>query len=189
MIGAALLGGERPRLLEWIGLLAALGGLIYLVFPGLSAPPLINSALMIVAGISWGFYTLRGKKSVAPLADTTGNFLRAVPFVLLTLLFFLPHTRWTEKGFWLAVLSGAVASGIGYAFWYAALKYHTATRAAILQLSVPILAAAGGIVLLGETINARLLTATTLIIGGIAAAIAGRGKPNSVKNSPSEIRQ
>ncbi|MEP7038527.1 MAG: DMT family transporter, partial [Acidobacteriota bacterium] len=150
MILAALASGEKPKILEWLGLFFALGGLIYLVFPGLSAPPVFASLLMAIAGISWGFYTLRGKKSVNPLADTTGNFLRAAPLVILFSLPFLYQIHLSSKGILLAILSGAIASGLGYSVWYAALKYHTATRAAILQLSVPALAASGGVFFLSE---------------------------------------
>lgn len=174
MIIAALLSGERPKFLEWIGLLFALGGLVYLVFPGLSAPPIFSSLLMMCAGISWGFYTLRGKGSNNPLADTTGNFVRAVPMIMLVSLPFLSQIHLSNKGILLAVLSGAIASGLGYSVWYAALKFHTATRAAILQLSVPALAAIGGILFLAETVSFRLLLATALILGGIALAIFGR---------------
>lgn len=174
MIISALASGERPKFLEWIGLCAALGGLVYLVFPGLSAPPLISSFLMAIAGISWGFYTLRGRQSTNPLADTTGNFVRSIPLILLAVLPFLPNIYLTNRGVLLAVLSGAIASGLGYSVWYAALKYHTATRAAILQLSVPALAAIGGIVFLSEIISVRLALATIFILGGIALAIIGR---------------
>lgn len=174
MIFAALIKGERLKITEFIGLIFALGGLIYLVFPGLAAPPILSSALMAIAGIGWGFYTLRGKGSKNPLADTMGNFVRAVPLAILAVLPFLSQIHLSQKGIVLAVLSGAVTSGIGYAVWYAALKFHTATRAAILQLSVPVLAAFGGVILLSETITTRLLTATILIIGGIALAICSR---------------
>lgn len=176
MICAALWKGERPNFLEWLGLILAFGGLFYLVFPGLSAPPLLSSMLMIIAGISWGFYTLRGKKSVNPLADTTGNFVRAAALIILFAVPFFRQLHASSKGIMLAVLSGAIASGIGYAVWYAALKYHTATRAAILQLSVPALAGIGGVIFLAETISARLLTATVLILGGIGLAIVSRRK-------------
>jgi drug/metabolite transporter (DMT)-like permease len=181
MIIAVLLSGERPKILEWIGLLFALGGLVYLVFPGLTRPPIFCSLLMMSAGISWGFYTLRGKGSDNPLADTTGNFVRAVPMVVAAGLPFLYQIQLSRKGILLAVLSGAFASGLGYSVWYAALKFHTATRAAIMQLSVPALAAIGGIVFLAETVSLRLLSATTLILGGIALAIVGR------KNSKSQV--
>jgi drug/metabolite transporter (DMT)-like permease len=174
MIFAALLKGERPRMLEWCGLAGAFGGLVYLVFPGLTAPPLLSSALMAVAGSSWGFYTLRGRKTVNPLADTTGNFVRAAPLAVFAALPFVGQLHFSSKGIALAVLSGALASGVGYSVWYAALRFHTATRAAILQLSVPVLAGFGGVILLAETVSARLLTATVLIIGGIASAILAR---------------
>ncbi len=174
MIISALITGERPKFLEWIGLFFALGGLVFLVFPGLSAPPLFSSLLMALAGISWGFYTLRGKESVNPLADTTGNFVRAVPMIVLAAVPFLNQIHLSQKGILLAFLSGAIASGIGYSVWYAALKFHTATRAAILQLSVPALAAVGGVILLSEIVSCRLLLATALILGGIVLAIIGR---------------
>jgi drug/metabolite transporter (DMT)-like permease len=174
MIFVALLKGERPKILEWLGLIFALGGLIYLVFPGLSSPPFFSSALMAIAGIAWGFYTLRGKGSTNPLADTTGNFVRAVPMVILLSLPFIYQIHLSPRGILLAVLSGAIASGIGYSVWYAALKFHTATRAAILQLSVPVLAATGGVVFLSEMVSLRLVLATILILGGISLAILGR---------------
>jgi drug/metabolite transporter (DMT)-like permease len=174
MIFVALVKGERPKILEWLGLILALGGLIYLVFPGLSSPPFLSSALMATAGIAWGFYTLRGKGSANPLADTTGNFVRAVPLIILSSLPFIYQIKLSPRGILLAVLSGAIASGIGYSIWYAVLKFHTATRAAILQLSVPALAATGGVIFLAETVSLRLLLATILILGGISLAIVGR---------------
>lgn len=179
MIVAALAGGERPGVLEWLGLLAALGGLIYLVFPGLAAPPLFGSFLMTLAGIAWGFYTLRGKGSRNPLADTTGNFLRSIPMIAAAGLPFLSHFHWSARGILFAVLSGAIASGIGYTVWYAALKFHTATRAAILQLSVPVLAAVGGVILLSESVTVRLVIAAVLILGGIGLAILGKNKDSA----------
>lgn len=167
MIIFALFKGERPRFLEWLGLIIALGGLVYLVFPGLSAPPVFSSLLMTFAGISWAFYTLRGKESTNPLGDTAGNFIRSVPMVLIVSVPFLAQIHLSAKGILFAVLSGAIASGLGYAVWYAALKFHTATRAAILQLSVPVIAAIGGILFLSEEISFRLLIAAALILGGI----------------------
>jgi len=174
MIITAVVSGERPKITEWLGLIFALGGLIYLVFPGLSSPPFFSSMLMTLAGISWGFYTLRGRGSKTPLADTTGNFLRSVPMIVLITLPFLPQIHLSQKGILLAVLSGAIASGIGYSVWYHALKFHTATRAAIVQLSVPALAAFGGVIFLAEIVSTRLVLATILILGGITIAIAGR---------------
>ena len=178
MIISVLVKGERPKILEWLGLLLALGGLIYLVFPGLTSPPFFSSALMALAGIAWGFYTLRGRGSANPLGETTGNFLRAVPMIILASLPFLSKIHLSQKGIIFAVLSGAIASGIGYSVWYFVLKFHTATRAAILQLSVPALAGLGGVIFLSEIISLRLLSATILILGGIGLAIAGKEKKN-----------
>ena len=174
MIAAALFKGERPGALEWIGLAAALGGLVYLVFPGLSSPPPVSSALMAGAGIAWGFYTLRGKGSGDPLADTTGNFIRSVPMVILISIPIISQMHLSGRGVLLAILSGAVASGVGYTIWYAALKHITATRAAIVQLSVPVIAAIGGVLFLAETATTRLWIAGALILGGIALTILGR---------------
>jgi drug/metabolite transporter (DMT)-like permease len=174
MIILALIKGERPNVFEWLGLLVAVGGLIYLVSPGLSAPPFFSAGLMACAGIAWGFYTLRGKGSSNPLAETMGNFLRAVPFVVISALPFIQQTHFSTNGILYAVLSGAIASGIGYAVWYAALKFHTATRAAVLQLSVPIIAAIGGILLLSESVSMRLLISAILILGGISAVILSK---------------
>lgn len=174
MICAALLKGERPGVLEWCGLALALGGLIYLVFPGLSSPPLASSALMFAAGVAWAFYTLRGRESANPLKETTGNFVRAAPLVILASLPFVFKTHLTSRGVLLAILSGAIASAVGYSIWYAALRFHTATRAAILQLSVPALAAFGGVVFLSESISVRLSVAAVSILGGVALAIFGR---------------
>jgi drug/metabolite transporter (DMT)-like permease len=174
MIIFALLQGERPRVLEWLGLIFAFGGLVYLVLPGLESPPILSAILMMFAGIAWGFYTLRGKASTNPLAETSGNFLRSVPMVLLIFLPFIAQIKLLSKGIILAVLSGAIASGIGYAVWYSALKFHTATRAAILQLSVPVIAAIGGVIFLAETISIQLILASSLILGGIGLAILGK---------------
>lgn len=179
MIGVALFNGERPRLLEWLGLTLAFCGLIYLVCPGLSAPPIISSLLMAAAGIAWGFYTLRGKKSDDPLADTAANFVRSVPMVILVALPLLSQINVSARGVILAVISGAVTSGLGYTVWYAALKYHTATRAAILQLTVPVIAAVSGVFILSEAADLRLVIACVLILGGIGLTAATKA-PSSV---------
>ena len=174
MIVCAIVHGERPHLLEWIGLVAAVAGLIYLVLPGLAAPPLGGSALMAGAGAAWGLYTLRGRGSTAPLADTTGNFLRAVPMIVIAAIPFFSKIDLSTNGLILAATSGAVTSGIGYTIWYAALKHLTATRAAILQLAVPLLTAGFGIVLLSEPATTRLAIAAGLILGGILAVIVAK---------------
>lgn len=174
MIGTAIWRGEKPTSIELIGLAVAFGGLVYLVLPGLSSPPLFNAGLMAAAGIAWGIYTLRGRSSGSPLADTTGNFIRTLPFILLVIIPFLPRVNLSDRGIVLAALSGALASGVGYTVWYAALKFHTSTRAAILQLAVPIVAAVGGVYLLSEAATMRLWIAGALILGGIGVAISGR---------------
>jgi drug/metabolite transporter (DMT)-like permease len=176
MFIVALRSGERLQLLEWIGLCMAFGGLIYLVLPGLSAPPLLGSILMLMAGIAWGIYTLRGRRSQNPLADSTGNFVYAVPMILLIRLVSLNNVQLSSTGILLAALSGALASGVGYVIWYSALRGLTTTRAAIIQLSVPVLAAWGGVLLLSEHISARLLFAGILILGGIALTVLTRNK-------------
>ena len=176
MIVTALIRGERPGTLEWIGLFTAVGGLVYLVLPGLTSPPLYSSLLMAAAGAAWGFYTLRGKSAGDPLANTTGNFIRTLPMMAIAAIPFLPQIHLSNRGVLLAVLSGAIASGIGYTVWYVALKYHTSTRAAVLQLSVPVIAAVLGVLLLDETTTPRLFIAASLILGGIGLAIIGRQK-------------
>jgi drug/metabolite transporter (DMT)-like permease len=174
MIVVALYRGERPTGLEWLGLLIAIGGLVYLLLPGLSSPPLFASGLMASAGMAWGLYTLRGKGSSDPLADTTGNFIRSVPMIAIAAIPFFAQINLSTRGIVLAILSGAIASGVGYTVWYAALKHHTATRAAVLQLSVPAIAAFGGVMLLSEEMTNRLLIAAALILGGIGLTISSR---------------
>jgi drug/metabolite transporter (DMT)-like permease len=176
MILVALRSGERPQVLEWLGLLLALCGLVYLVLPGLEAPSPLGSVLMTIAGIAWGIYSLRGRGSASPLADTTGNFIRAVPLILAIRIVTLGNVHLTPSGILLAVLSGAIASGVGYVIWYTALASLTSTRAAIVQLSVPVLAAWGGVALLSEEVSLRLILAAIFILGGIMLAIAGRRK-------------
>lgn len=174
MIAVALIRGEQPTMLEWLGLAVAVGGLVYLVFPALGSPPLVSSLLMAAAGAAWGFYTLRGRGSTDPIADTAGNFVRSVPMIVVVALLMLPKISLSGRGMLLAILSGAVASGIGYSFWYAALRHHTSLRAAVLQLSVPPLTAALGVLLLAEAFSFRSIAASVLILGGIAVTLLGR---------------
>lgn len=173
MILVALKQGEKPHLLEWMGLLLALVGLIYLVSPGLAAPPVVGSGLMVIAGIAWGFYSLLGRGAQDPVAYTTANFVRAVPLAIGVSLVSISGVHLTLSGVILALLSGALASGVGYAIWYAALKGLTATRAATVQLAVPVIAALGGIFFLQETLTARLVFASLMILGGIGLAVMG----------------
>ena len=171
MLIAAVLSGERPGWLQWLGLLVALGGLVYLVLPGVSAPDPVGSALMTVAGIGWGFYSLAGRAATDPLGETAGNFARSLPMVVVVSAASLGAMRVEAVGATLAVTSGALASGVGYAIWYAALPGLTATVAATVQLSVPVLAALGGVILMAEVVTLRLVIASVLILGGVALAL------------------
>ena len=173
MIAMGLYSGERPRPLEWLGLLIAIIGLIYLVSPGITAPSLVGSLLMLIAGIAWGVYSIRGRGAVNPLAATADNFLRTIPFALIMVLIFYFKINISESGFIYALTSGAISSGVGYAIWYAALRGLTATRAATVQLSVPVLAAIGGVLFLSEPVTTRLAIATMAILSGIGMAVWG----------------
>jgi drug/metabolite transporter (DMT)-like permease len=179
MLVFAIGKGERLGLAGSLGLFAALAGLTYLVFPGLAAPSPSGAALMAVAGISWGIYSLRGRGSVSAAAVTTDNFLRSTPFVLAISLIFFQDLHITFKGAFLAVLSGGLTSAIGYVIWYAALRNHSATSAALVQLLVPVLAALGGVVFMSEALTVRLLLSSAMIIGGVALALKQRR--NSVR--------
>ncbi len=177
MILWGLCRGERMRPQQFVGLALALGGLVWLVFPGLSAPPLGGSSLMLAAGVAWGVYSLRGKGASYPASSTTGNFLRAVPLALLLSAMLFPWARLDRAGAGYAVLSGALASGAGYVIWYTALKDLKAASAASVQLSVPVLAAGGGILLLGEPLSLRFLLASVAILGGIALVVWEKPTP------------
>ena len=163
--------GERLRKAQAIGLAMAVGGLVALLFPGLSAPSLPGSILMLSAGVAWGVYSLRGKTAGDPASATSGNFLRAVPFAALLGVSALPWLRVDGAGLGYAVLSGALASGVGYVIWYTVLPGLKAASAATVQLSVPVLAAAGGILLLGEPLTLRFLGAALAVLGGIALVV------------------
>jgi drug/metabolite transporter (DMT)-like permease len=176
MVAGALMAGDRPTVAEWIGWLLAIAGFVYLVSPGLTAPSPGGSALMAIAGIAWGIYSLRGRNESFALAGTTYNFVRSVPLVLVVSAFSLQDLHLTTNGVVLAILSGAITSGVGYAVWYTALQSITSMQAAMVQLSVPVLAAAGGILLLSESISLRLMVSSLLILGGIFLAIFGKTK-------------
>jgi len=178
MLIGATRSGERFHWRERVGLVIALAGLVYLVSPALhasiSAPRPFGSVLMAVAGVAWGLYSLRGRGSTDPLGDTTNNFVWAVPLAFFLILVAWPTVHLSPRGLALAVASGALASGLGYTIWFAALRRLTAIRAATVQLTVPVIAAVGGLLLLHETITARLVLSAALILGGVGLALAGR---------------
>lgn len=171
MISYGVWTGERLRVLQAFGVLLAFGGLVGLLLPGLSAPPLPGAMLMIGAGVAWGVYSLRGKGEGDPTRVTAGNFLRAVPFALVLSLLMIEFASVDTAGFYYAIASGALASGLGYAIWYTVLPALKNTSAASVQLSVPVIAALGGIVFLGEALTLRLVLASVAILGGIALVI------------------
>jgi len=171
MIGHGLWKGENLTGLQMAGVLLALGGLVGLLLPGLSAPPLAGAVLMMGAGVAWGAYSLRGRGVDDPIRVTAGNFMRTVPITVALSLFMFDYASLDIAGIWYAVTSGALASGMGYAIWYTALPALKNTSAATVQLSVPVIAALGGIVLLGEPMTLRLLLASVVILGGIALVI------------------
>lgn len=171
MISYGLWKGERLQPLQRVGLALALSGLLGLLLPGISAPPLAGSVLMLGAGVAWGVYSLRGKGAGDPTRVTAGNFLRAAPIALSLLMLGLQRVTLDAAGIGYALASGALTSGLGYAIWYTAVPALKATTAATVQLSVPVLAALGGIVFLGEAVTLRLGLASLAILGGIALVV------------------
>lgn len=174
MILYGYMHGERFGHQQLAGLALALGGLVGLLLPGLTAPPLLGSTLMLAAGIAWGVYSLRGRGAGDPTRVTAGNFLRALAFTAVLSIATLPGMQWDLAGAGYAVASGAIASGMGYALWYSVLPSLKATTAATVQLSVPALVAFGGILFLGEPLTLRLALASAAILGGIALVILYR---------------
>lgn len=171
MIGHGIWTGERLLRLQWFGLMLALAGLVGLLLPGLSAPPAFGSLLMLGAGVAWGIYSLRGRGAGDPTRVTAGNFLRAVPIAAALSMAMVDRSSLDSTGITYAVASGALASGIGYAIWYTVLPALKAAKAATVQLSVPVIAALGGIVILGEPLTLRLMLSSIAILGGIALVI------------------
>ena len=184
MIAYGLRSGERLSGWQAAGLLLAFGGLVGLLLPGLSAPPLVGSVLMLGAGAAWGIYSLRGRGAGDPIAVTTGNFLRAAPLAAALGVLMFKSVSLGFGGFWYAAASGALASGLGYAIWYTALPALKATHAATVQLSVPVIAALGGILFLGEVLTLRWVLASAAILGGIALVILEKGQAEPGKMSP-----
>lgn len=185
MVMTGIMNGERPTRGQWFGLLLALAGLATLVAPGVSAPPLTGVVLMLGAGVAWGAYSLLGRRSADPLGATAGNFLRAVP---MALVLSLPLVREAPPlaGLIYAVLSGAIASGLGYTIWYAALPGLSAAEGASVQLSVPVITALAGAALLAEPITLRLGIASLAVLGGIALVIASRADRIGYRSRPTQ---
>jgi drug/metabolite transporter (DMT)-like permease len=174
MFGAGLRSEQKPRAAEWAGLGLAFAGLTALALPGVSAPEPLGALSMALAGISWGIYSLLGRGSTSPLATTAGNFMHTVPLALLASALALPHAHITTQGVVLAVTSGALASGVGYGLWYAALPQLSSVRAGVVQLIVPLLAALLGVLWLGETLTLRWSLSALAIVGGVLLAFRAK---------------
>ena len=165
MMATAIIRGQKLIGREKIGIILAICGFVYLLLPGLNMPPLIPALLMVVSGVSWGVYSLLGQNGGDPIFNTSRNFVFTIPLVALLLVFF-PFNL-SQSGFYWAILSGALTSGMGYVLWYVVLRDLTTSTAAIVQLSVPAIAAFGGIAFLDEQIQLRLIIASALIFLGI----------------------
>ncbi|MGJ7549128.1 DMT family transporter [Pseudomonas alloputida] len=173
MFAFAWLRGERLSARTLLGMLIAFAGLVLLLLPGAEAPPLLSALVMAASGVAWGAYSLLGKGSPNPLADTAGNFVRSLPLLLVlgVVMLALARTHVSPAGLLYALASGVLASGAGYAVWYGVVKQVSAQQAATMQLSVPVIAALGGVVLIGEPMSLRLLLASLVVLGGVALAL------------------
>ena len=174
MILSNVILGNKLHLSEWLGLTLAFTGFVYLIIPSLTTPSLMGFILMSVSGVAWAVYTLLGRGSKSPLSDTSYNFLRTTPFVLVLIMCTFSDAHFTTTGIILAVLSGAIASGIGYFIWYIALSGLSVTQGAVVQLFVPIIAAIGGVIFTSELVTLRLIESSALVLGGILMVILGR---------------
>jgi len=177
MILTGLWRGERLNSLQTAGLVIALTGVVAILSPKVDAPPLASALLMLTSGVAWGVYSLRGRGVADPTGDTAGNFVRAAPMALLLSALFLAHQDLNGQGVLYAVLSGAITSGLGYAIWYAVLPQLTRTRAAAVQLSVPVLASLAGALFVNEPITLGLMLTSTAVLGGIALVVYGKRTP------------
>ena len=174
MIISNVISGNKLHFSEWLGLALAFTGFVYLIIPSLTTPSLLGFVLMSISGMAWALYTLLGRKSKDALSDTAYNFLRTSPLILALLVFGLNNANISTMGVILAVLSGAIASGIGYYVWYIALAGLSVTQAAVVQLFVPVIAALGGVIFTSEVITLRLIESSGLVLGGILMVILGR---------------
>ena len=180
MIGGALVEGERPRARQWAGLLLAIAGLVYLLLPGIASPSPLGAGLMAIAGVAWALYSIQGRGAVDPVAQNGGNFVRTLPMLLVVSVLALKLQHVETSGAILAILSGAVTTGLGYAVWYSALRGLTATRAALVQLLVPVITVTGGVVFLREPLSPRVLLSAAIVIGGIALALTANERTPTV---------
>jgi len=171
MIGFNVFQGNKLSLIEQVGLLLAFSGLLVLLLPGSTQPSFLGFLLMLISGVAWGLYSVWGKGSLQPLADTAGNFLKTVPMCALLGLVLLSHYAISAEGVYLALASGALTSGVGYAIWYAVLPALSITKAAVSQLSVPIIAALGGVMFAAEHVTVQLFLASLLTLGGVCIVI------------------
>lgn len=183
MILRSFISGTRLHITEWSGVIIAFAGFIYLVLPEVSTPSATGFILMTLAGIAWGIYTLKGRASMNPLMDTAYNFFRTTPLVLLLAIYTMNNINYSSEGIILALLSGGITSGIGYTIWYIALRGLSSTQAAVLQLSVPIIAALGGIIFVSEAITFRLVVSATIVLGGILIVVLGKYYSNQYKSA------
>lgn len=174
MILLSVFSGNRLHFSEWIGIFLAFSGFVYLILPDLTTPSLHGFVLMTLSGVAWGIYTLIGRGSKNALMDTAYNFLRTLPLLIIVAIFTFSQSNYTQQGVLLAIASGAIASGIGYAIWYQALSGLSATKAAVVQLSVPIIAALGGVIFVAEAITQRLTLSSLMVLGGILIVITGK---------------
>ena len=171
MIIAGQINGERMKIKNWLGCFIAVLGLIIFLLPGLSTPSFSSATIMMIAGLAWGIYSLKGRGSGDPTLNTAGNFIRCLPFAALLVIVYSSQLQASSKGIMLALTSGVVTSGLGYVIWYSVLPKLTATRAAVVQLSVPIITALGGGLFLGEAITLRILISAVTVLAGIALVI------------------
>lgn len=192
MVTYSIVKGARLSVIEWCGLLIAFTGFVYLVMPTLTTPSLHGFLLMLASGVAWAFYTLRGKTSSSPLVDTTYNFLRTAPWLCALLIGIvlasrtgLAEVHYTPRGIVLAAVSGGLASGLGYAVWYMALAGLSSSRAAVVQLLVPIIASLGGVIFAGELLSMRLIISLLLVLGGILMVVIGHQRLNQNAVKPS----
>ncbi|MEC4724597.1 DMT family transporter [Shewanella sp. D64] len=178
MILISIFSGNRLHYLEWTGVVIAFSGFVYLVMPSLSTPSMTGFILMTISGVAWGVYTVRGRGCTDPISDTAYNFMRTLPFIAILLLVTIQNANLSQAGIMLAVMSGAIASGVGYSVWYFAIRGLSVTQAAAVQLLVPIIAAIGGVLFANEVVSQRLVIASCMVLGGIMLLVLGRSYLN-----------